>query len=348
MADRRCEQCKGTIPNRMSRTRNDKGQLVCEECQGMNTPDWTTHSSLTPIEAREMTRRQAEALVSVKRISRLRTVAHDSGDNAIINHCPFCGSGAVIGGSDGTVTCDFCHSPFTVQVQPAHPFMPQTIDGQPAQVPGMPGDVPTEISAPLDPSSEETEEGVAPDALGDSDPDQIQPPTPPAAPGAPKPPAPGGDKPKGGGQPPWLKNKKSSAEGKVTSTYLCEECGHYRNNEGCVYCETKAADEGGRKGPSFLDYLMQGLLPSGATASRTYTTEDGHTLDERAYMARLALSMADDREPVLDAVRMAHTAAGLWITCWACDGTGEDPSGEECETCKGTGTVEAPNQPKGS
>lgn len=67
-------------------------------------------------------------------------VAHDSGDGATIYHCPFCGSGQVTGGADGTVECDFCKSFFTVQVQPERPAMPQTVNGQPQQMPGMPGD----------------------------------------------------------------------------------------------------------------------------------------------------------------------------------------------------------------
>lgn len=53
-------------------------------------------------------------------------------------NCPFCGSGQVIARSDGTVECEFCSTAFTVQVQPQMPAFPQTIDGVPVQVPGMP------------------------------------------------------------------------------------------------------------------------------------------------------------------------------------------------------------------
>lgn len=66
-------------------------------------------------------------------------VAHDSGDGSTIFHCPFCGSGQVVGGQDGTVTCDFCGNHFTVQVQPEFAAMPQTVDGTPYPMPGMPG-----------------------------------------------------------------------------------------------------------------------------------------------------------------------------------------------------------------
>lgn len=69
----------------------------------------------------------------------LRALAHDSGDGETIYHCPFCGSGAVTGGSDGTVSCDFCNNNFTVQVQPEFKQMPQTVQGEPYNIPGMPG-----------------------------------------------------------------------------------------------------------------------------------------------------------------------------------------------------------------
>jgi hypothetical protein len=71
----------------------------------------------------------------------VRKQAHDSGDGATIFHCPFCGSGQVIARSDRTTECEFCHTCFTVQVQPQFPAFPQTIDGMPMQVPGMPGQV---------------------------------------------------------------------------------------------------------------------------------------------------------------------------------------------------------------
>ena len=69
--------------------------------------------------------------------------AHDSGDGSTIYHCPFCGSGQVIARSDRTIECEFCHTAFTVQVQPMFPAFPQTINGMPVQVPGMPGEVGT-------------------------------------------------------------------------------------------------------------------------------------------------------------------------------------------------------------
>ena len=55
-----------------------------------------------------------------------------------LHHCPYCGSGNVTGRSDGTVECGFCQSIFKVFAQPTHPYMPQTINGQPFEVPGSP------------------------------------------------------------------------------------------------------------------------------------------------------------------------------------------------------------------
>lgn len=49
-----------------------------------------------------------------------------------------CGSGQCVARSDGTTECEFCHTCFIVQVQPTQPEMPQTINGVPYQIPGMP------------------------------------------------------------------------------------------------------------------------------------------------------------------------------------------------------------------
>lgn len=73
-------------------------------------------------------------------------------DNIHCPNCCFCGSGQVIARSDGTVECEFCHSAFTVQVQPEFPAFPQTIDGVPVDVPGMPSN--TQGAPPLPPGAE--------------------------------------------------------------------------------------------------------------------------------------------------------------------------------------------------
>jgi hypothetical protein len=295
--NRTCDSCGGAIPHRTHRQRNGKGELVCDSCAGFTTksgaagdnphertctnrrcvdyglrvpadhqhhvvatsaqvPGWNvSHSSLDEQAKHEMRRREAEALVSIARVrqGRMTRVAHDTGDNAILNHCPFCGSGAVVRNSDNSTSCDFCHNTFTVQVQPAHPYLPQTVDGQPSQMPGMPGDQPTEISGSDDPTVEEEagEEDVAADPLGDADPTSNGPVAPGAAPSK-QPPPPGNPPsspkdPDKSGKPPWLKDKKKS-----------------------------------------------------------YRTASGAVVDEQAYLAHLALALADDRAEVLDSVRMAN------------------------------------------
>lgn len=65
-----------------------------------------------------------------------RRVAHDPGDPLITSHCPFCGSGQVVGRSDGTIGCDFCGQAYIVRVQPSFPGMPQPPGG-----PGAPSDI---------------------------------------------------------------------------------------------------------------------------------------------------------------------------------------------------------------
>lgn len=71
----------------------------------------------------------------------LQTVAHDAGDGETINHCPFCGSGNVVARSDGSAECGHCDAVFTCQVQPQHPYTPQTVNGQPYDNPDLPGQV---------------------------------------------------------------------------------------------------------------------------------------------------------------------------------------------------------------
>lgn len=62
--------------------------------------------------------------------------AHDSDDETVILHCPQCGSGQVVGGSDGSVNCEYCHRTWSIRLQPAYPAMPQTdpVTGQPIDV----------------------------------------------------------------------------------------------------------------------------------------------------------------------------------------------------------------------
>ena len=226
-----------------------------------------------------------EVRVRERRIAHLQRVAHDSGDNAIIHHCAFCGSGAVVGTSSGTVSCEFCHTNFTVQVQPNHPFMPQTVNGEPSPPPGLPGDTPTEVSAPLDTSINETEEGVvdAEDADADATADaQNQPES---------------DKkdPKGS-QPPWLSS--TSATGATANhrkvQYECPVCHDYRDMDSCDTCDYNALLA---TTPKPRTDILRNLHD-------TFFRSRG--LNTESYMARLALQHADDRDEVLDSVRHTH------------------------------------------
>ena len=272
---RQCERCKGHLPDRMSRQRDEDGNLVCDSCKNTAAPKWgIQHSSLNLMQQSEMRRREAEALASIHRIALLQREAHDSGDNALIHHCAFCGSGAVTGRSDGSAECDFCHNVFTVQVQPSHPNMPQTIDGNPVTPPGMPGGEEMELSSTSDPAVEETEDGVAADPLTED-----------------ATPAPASEQPGGGGAKP--------------------------------------------KKPNPFE-------------KKSFRTATGATLDEDTYVAHLALEHADDREAVLDTVRVAMAvkaetkqAAAGDVECPACDGTGrdKDEDGDECYFCGGDGKV---------
>jgi hypothetical protein len=64
-----------------------------------------------------------------------RKEAHDSGDRTKLQHCPFCGSGQIVGRSDGTAHCDFCGQTFTVHQQPDFSASPQTEN--PEEAPGV-------------------------------------------------------------------------------------------------------------------------------------------------------------------------------------------------------------------
>lgn len=86
-------------------------------------------------------------------------------------NCPFCGGGNVTGRSDGTIECGFCETHFTVQVQPAFAGMPQTVNGVPYDMPGMPGGVdpntglpPDGMDAGMDEEGALSPEGAPPDA----------------------------------------------------------------------------------------------------------------------------------------------------------------------------------------
>lgn len=57
-------------------------------------------------------------------------------DNIHTKNCPFCGSGALVARSDGSIECTFDNSAFTVTVSPVYPAFPMSVDGQPYPWPG--------------------------------------------------------------------------------------------------------------------------------------------------------------------------------------------------------------------
>lgn len=138
-----------------SRVRNEDGLLVCEGCANGREG--------RPLTGMKIAKKAQPGTIAKAPFARLDGIglvklAHDSGDGETIYHCPFCGSGQVVARSDGTTECEFCRNCFIVQVQPTQPEMPQTINGVPYQIPGMPerstqapGDNP--INNPEDPNA---------------------------------------------------------------------------------------------------------------------------------------------------------------------------------------------------
>jgi len=114
-------------------------------------------SCLAPIGDAGLIRRMGMLVCADGCKTAAKHVAHDPGDPAVVAHCPTCGSGSVTRRSDGSVECDFCGGVFTIWAQPKFPAMPQTSDGQPVDIPGMP---PREQASPVGP------DGFAPAGTG--------------------------------------------------------------------------------------------------------------------------------------------------------------------------------------
>lgn len=62
--------------------------------------------------------------------------AHGFAQTDTVKHCPFCGSGDVWGGSDGTITCEFDGATFQVSVEPQYPSAPGSMNGMPLNIDG--------------------------------------------------------------------------------------------------------------------------------------------------------------------------------------------------------------------
>lgn len=208
--------------------------------------------------------------------SSLRAVAHDSGDGETIAHCPFCGSGAVVGGQDGTVSCVYCKKAFTVQVQPVFKNMPQTVNGAPYNIPGMPGGGPDAGAADV----------------GMNPPPDAQPivdaPNPDANAGAPTPQDDSAGPPKASDKPPWQRPSQA------TSAAHCD------------WCESKSGgSQASCRCRSFCgaDWCQ---ATSEGKHSALLITDAGVALPLASVMRRLALAHADDREAVLEDVRASR------------------------------------------
>jgi 5-methylcytosine-specific restriction endonuclease McrA len=96
--------------------------------------------------------------------------AHGNMDGVTVFHCPFCGSGQVVN-SGTSIECTFCHSSFTVLVQPQFPMMPQTVDGQPYTPGQQPGNDPTTPAPAAAPGGEDDEGSFGGDQLSEKLPD---------------------------------------------------------------------------------------------------------------------------------------------------------------------------------
>lgn len=247
----------------------------------------------------------------------LKIEAHDSGDGETIYHCPFCGGGQVIGRGDGTTSCEFCHKSFTVQVQPEIAAMPQTINGQPQQMPGMPGGPPSP-SAPFDQDQPDGGQNAA------------QPPGAPAAAFVP----PGGA---GAGsdafQPPQKKTSSLTDQWRIENGIHILDLGILQAN---VFPSPPNAINvwswsiGWRAGPKGGQVIVSGYGANPEEAKRKaenkliiasmdvdeqqwkakegfYIGPEGAVMGERSFIHHLALRFADDRDVVLADIQEANS-----------------------------------------
>lgn len=192
---RRCESCGQVMRSRLHRQRDQDQKLVCDGCQanGFGEISWnvpyTAGAKMEPVVKCPSCQGQGSyeddetgqehfcprcngdgVLDAPVKTSSLQRLAHDSGDGETVAHCPMCGSGAVTGGADGTISCEFCHQHFTVQIQPEFKAMPQTVNGQPYNIPGMPGGGPDAGAAQQDDAEQQEQaQKDAPDAPAPGD-----------------------------------------------------------------------------------------------------------------------------------------------------------------------------------
>lgn len=121
-------------------------------------------------------------------VAYLNKTAHESQTFEDVLHCPFDGSGQLIGGSDGNINCSFCGKSFMVRIQPQYSAMPQTgPDGQP-MTPGPTEAIDPDAAAdasgapPVDPNEAPDAPGGQTNPAPDGAPDPTEAPVPPAKP----------------------------------------------------------------------------------------------------------------------------------------------------------------------
>ena len=136
---RTCEGCGSKMPAWTPRKRSEDGTLLCEGCT--NGREGRPLSRFTKKPQEQLIRAQAHQTPDDN--GYLVKVAHGNMDGVTVFHCPFCGSGQVVN-SGTAIECNFCHTSFTVLVQPQFPMMPQTVDGQPYTPGQAPGAAPTD------------------------------------------------------------------------------------------------------------------------------------------------------------------------------------------------------------
>ena len=156
-----CDRCGTKQAPYHPRTRVD-GEMLCDAC--VKAPPGVKGGGVITGSRKALgsTREVSDLLPFFQGapMTDIQVVAHDSGDGQTIYHCPFCGSGQVLARSDRTIECEFCHTAFTVQVQPEFSSFPQTVNGMPMEVPGMPGQV--DPGAPVDPNAIGDDGSMAP------------------------------------------------------------------------------------------------------------------------------------------------------------------------------------------
>lgn len=186
---------------------------------------------------------------------------HISGNSVDVLHCPFCGSGALVARSDGTIECDYDQTVFTVQVQPAYNAFPQSVDGAPYDWPGQPD--PNSVVAPgttEDPGLGMGMPGDDPMAQDGSE-DDID----PTDDGS-------GDDDSSDNAPPWAKGSDDDSKSKSKAELKPKS-------------KDKSKDKkDDKKGKNPFD-----------KKSSSFKTESGYELDEDKYIAHLAIKFAQDK-----------------------------------------------------